>query len=86
MFFSLEWKTRLGASRLELASELAAFDRNVGDEGWRLDLMPRLSRTFAGAAWLLEPAVSIPVSFDYGGICAPCIPCRPCVPEPRPTS
>ena len=34
----------------------------------------------------LEPAVSIPVSFDYGGICAPCIPCRPCVPEPRPTS
>ena len=34
----------------------------------------------------LEPAVSIPVSFDYGGLCAPCIPCRPCVPEPRPTS
>ena len=34
----------------------------------------------------LEPAVSIPVSFDYGGMCAPCIPCRPCVPEPRPSS
>ena len=34
----------------------------------------------------LEPAISIPVSFDYGGMCAPCIPCRPCVPEPRPSS
>ncbi len=34
----------------------------------------------------LEPAVSVPVSFDYGGMCAPCIPCRPCVPEPRPSS
>jgi predicted nucleotide-binding protein (sugar kinase/HSP70/actin superfamily) len=42
----------------------------------------------AAAPVPLEPAVSIPVSFDYGGrgICTPCTPCVPCVPEPRPSS
>ncbi|MEM9181636.1 MAG: LPS assembly protein LptD, partial [Pseudomonadota bacterium] len=49
----------LGATRLEVDTELVAFDRDIGDEGWRLDLMPRLSRTFAGAAWMLEPSLSV---------------------------
>ncbi|MEM9532216.1 MAG: LPS assembly protein LptD [Pseudomonadota bacterium] len=45
--------------RLRMDTELVAFDRDVGDEGWRLDLYPRLSRTFAGPAWTLRPALGV---------------------------
>lgn len=49
----------LGATRLQLDTELVAFDRDVGEEGWRLDLNPKLSRTFAGPAWIVEPSVGV---------------------------
>ena len=49
----------LGNTRLELDSELVAFDRDVGDEGWRFDIQPQISQTFAGPSWVLEPSLGV---------------------------
>ncbi len=50
--------SRDGALEYGFDSELVQFRRNVGVQGWRMDLEPRAQLRFEGAGYYLKPAVS----------------------------
>ena len=53
------WPRALLGLDYRLGTELANFDRDVGDRGWRLNVRPGIELPFERAGWFLKPAVQL---------------------------